>query len=129
MKLGTTNLVLIGGVIAVSLGYGGIAIASMTSAKKQAAPGSVVCEVIEHRTSGGVSLEAVVSADKHVSGDYSFTVRGNGGGANIRQGGPFSVSAGETATLGQVMLSGSKFDARLSVTAGGATIPCDTTRL
>lgn len=129
MKLGKTNLLLIGGVIAAAVGYGNIAIASMASAPKRASAGQIVCEVIEHRTSGGVSLEATVSADDYVSGTYSFAVKGNGGGANIRQGGPFSVGAGETATLGQVTLSGSKYNARLSIVAGGSAVPCDTIRL
>lgn len=129
MKFGKPNLCLIGGVIAATLGYGGIAVASMAGSQAHSSNGDIACEVIEHRTSGGVALEAVISSHDQVSGTYNFSVKGNGGGANIRQGGPFSVGAGETATLGRVTLSGSKFDARLSVVAGGASIPCDTTRL
>ena len=75
-----------------------------------------------------LTLQGRVSADLDIAGSYSFAIHnaGGGGSANISQGGDFALLAGETATLGQVMLgnNGSIYDARLTVTVDGETLEC-----
>ncbi|MCB1488335.1 MAG: hypothetical protein KDJ88_12880 [Bauldia sp.] len=86
--------------------------------------------VINSGASGGMlTLQGLVSADVDAAGSYRFTVRntGGGGGAKVSQGGDFALVAGETATLGQVMLGSNGttiYDARLTITVDGETLEC-----
>lgn len=112
---------------AAALALAGMFGTSTQAISKTAPAGGLSCEVVERQTSYGVMLEATVSSQSPASGTYTFAVQGNGGGMNINQGGPFAVSAGETALLGKVTLGSGNYDATLSIMAGGTVIPCDET--
>lgn len=88
--------------------------------------GPVRCEILTHSAGGMTTLQGVVHADIAVSGTYSFRVTGSGGGgsSNISQGGGFTAGPDAPAALGQVMLGGGVYNARLSVVAGGVSIEC-----
>lgn len=81
------------------------------------------CEIRQSERFGMTALEAVVHADRALSGSYRFVVQG--GGTNIRQGGDFAAGRGETATLGMVTVGkGARLDASLTVDAGGVSASC-----
>ena len=90
--------------------------------------GPVRCEIQAKNAGGMITLQGVVHADKAISGSYTFQVEsaGGSGSTDISQGGGFSASPGNAATLGQVMLGGygSIYDASLEVTAGGKSYRC-----
>lgn len=72
------------------------------------------CDVRARRSANGMLVEARVVAHRNISGEYELVITKSGGGnsADITQGGPFTVSAGSSATLGQNELSVER-DARL----------------
>ena len=86
------------------------------------------CEVRTSYQNGMTTLEGMVESDEALSGRYQFRVvsAGRSGNSNIQQGGPFSVDADETVTLGRVSLGGSSadYDASLTVTLDGVTTAC-----
>ena len=106
---------------AAGLGAAGAAVASSD------ADGPLSCEIRKGSALGMTALEAVVHAGEAVSGSYSFTVKGSGGGGtNIRQGGGFSAGPGAPATLGKVTVGGSAaYDASLRVEADGISVECE----
>lgn len=109
------------GLFALFVGAGA-ATASMTPADEP-----VRCEIQITQQGGMVSLQGVYRADVATTGSYGFQVAGSGGGGNsrINQGGGFSAEAGEEVTLGTVMLgANARFDASLTVKAGGETLEC-----
>lgn len=111
---------LVGAALAAIVGAAGMAGASGS------ADGPLRCEIRKSAVFGMTALEAVVHADEAMSGSYRFTVKGSGGGTNIRQSGAFSVAPGQPATLGKVSVAGSAaYDASLSVTADGMSAQCD----
>jgi hypothetical protein len=80
----------------------------------------VSCDIRVTRTAHGMSVQPIVSADRHFSGEYSLELTTSGGGnsSSINQGGPVSVDAGSRATLGEneVSLSrGAHLEAVLTV--------------
>ena len=112
---------LLAAALAAGLGAAGAAAASGDT------DGPISCEIRKGSVFGMTALEAVVHADEAVSGSYSFTVKGSGGGStDIRQGGAFSAGPGAPATLGKVSVGGSAaYDARLSVEADGLSVECE----
>jgi hypothetical protein len=93
----------------------------------QGGAGPVRCEIHAAPQSSMLTLEALVHADKNVSGSYSFHVEsvGTAGGTNIEQGGAFDASPGRPAVLGTVTLSAKgTYDATLEVTVGGEHVGC-----
>lgn len=86
------------------------------------------CEVLVTSEGGSTTLEGVVYAEKPMSGSYTFRVESSGGSgsSNINQGGNFSASPGNPASLGRVMLggSGSVFDATLEVETPDGRLEC-----
>ena len=104
------------------------AVATMTTAKTLES-GSQFCDIGATPAGGGmVKLDALVHADKAVSGSYTFRVEktGGGGSSTINQGGDFDAKAGQTATLSTVSLGGkgAQYKATLDVTIGGKTMSC-----
>jgi len=118
------------GVIGAALGAASPAasIDQETGAASRGAHAPVRCVINSGSSGGMLTLQGLLSADIDVAGSYQFAVRnaGGGGSANISQGGDFALLAGETVTLGQVMLgnNGSIYDARLTVTVDGETLEC-----
>ena len=113
---------LLADVFAAGLGAAGAAMASGGGED-----GPLSCEIRKGSALGMTALEAVVHAGEAVSGSYSFTVKGSGGGGtNIRQGGGFSAGPGAPATLGKVTVGGSAaYDASLRVEADGISVECE----
>ena len=113
---------LLAAVFAAGLGAAGAAMASGGGED-----GPLSCEIRKGSALGMTALEAVVHADEAVSGSYTFTVKGSGGGStDIRQGGAFSAGPGAPATLGKVTVGGSAaYDASLRVEADGISVECE----
>jgi hypothetical protein len=86
--------------------------------------GPVRCALEARPSGGGLSLAGRVTATRPLTGEYSLRVRGRG--VSIDQGGPFSLAAGETGTLGQASLPGRArdYELRLIVEAGGRRVAC-----
>lgn len=111
---------------ALILAGAGVAAACTTStaATSTAATAPFACEIAVDETGRGTTFRGLVQANESLSGSYSLSLAGRG--TNIRQGGAFSASAGETLTLGQSMLSGAAadYDAELTVTVNGQSYAC-----
>ncbi|MFD1744802.1 curli-like amyloid fiber formation chaperone CsgH [Rhizobium helianthi] len=91
------------------------------------AKGPLRCELKVTNTGGMTMLQAFVVSDREVDGTYRLKVDGSGQGgtSTIQQGGPFSASSAKPTSLGSVSLgSGSAYDARLDITAGGKSVKC-----
>ena len=65
------------------------------------------CDIRTTPTRHGVQIEGVVHAARAVSGEYELVIaKGGGAGASdIRQGGPFTASAGQSVTLSSSEIS------------------------
>jgi len=91
--------------------------------------GAVRCEIRATPDGDTVTLEALVHADRSVSGGYSFHVEGGGGSGNsdVQQSGTFSATPGRPATLGTVTLeaNGTVYNADLDIRVGGNRVSCD----
>ncbi|MGC9368591.1 MAG: curli-like amyloid fiber formation chaperone CsgH [Paracoccaceae bacterium] len=86
------------------------------------------CEISARPSPLGITLEARASSGARAEGTYSLDVAqlGAAGRTVIRQGGDFSLRAGETGVLGRVMLGHdpSDYAARMVLRAGGAEVTC-----
>lgn len=102
------------------------AMTTLTAAKQleSAAP----CAIGVTQQAGMVRLDALVNADKHLGGTYTFHVEkiGGGGSSTINQGGDFDAPAGQTTKLSSVSLgsNGGRYEATLDVTIGGQHFSC-----
>lgn len=78
-----------------------------------------------------VRLDALVRADKHVSGTHTFHVEksGDGGSSTINQSGDFDATPGHTAVLSSVSLGskGTEYKATLDVVIGDKRFSCTKT--
>ena len=93
---------------------------------------NIFCDIRESIDGHMVQLEAVIAANAAVSGSYSFEIRkiGAGGTTQNRQGGGFTVQAGEERILSTSVISvGSRddYEAHLALTWNGATQTCTIT--
>ncbi len=87
----------------------------------------VRCEIVAERTGSMVRLAGLMHADREISGEYRFDIRGGGtgGNTNIRQGSTFHAGPSGPTTLGMAMLSaGGSYQVDLDVTANGRTYSC-----
>jgi hypothetical protein len=113
------------GAICLVMGAAGLAAGTVYA---QNGDGNLSCEIKATKQSGMISIEALATAKQSASGTYRFEISGgsNGGSSTIRQGGEFSAGTGETATLGQVTLgaNGARYDAKLTINAGGKALTC-----
>ena len=93
-----------------------------TGHAQAAAP--IACVITAEASGNMLTLAPVVQATDAVSGTYSLRVEGPG--TRLNQGGPFSARAGETVTLGRTMTSGSasSVDAELTLTIDGRDYRC-----
>ncbi|KQZ50654.1 hypothetical protein ASD54_10560 [Rhizobium sp. Root149] len=104
-------------------GTAGLAIAGSSK-------GPLRCELRVTKSGGNVTLEALAFSEKSVEGTYRLMVDGSGQGGNsvIQQGGPFNADPAKSNSLGMVSLgSGSSYDAKLEVKAGGTSANCTET--
>ncbi|MEZ2126296.1 MULTISPECIES: curli-like amyloid fiber formation chaperone CsgH [unclassified Sinorhizobium] len=102
------------------------AVAAMTTANQS--DGAQLCEIKATPGAGMVRLDALVHADKHVGGTYTFHVEkaGDGGSSTINQSGDFDAIGGHAAILGSVSLDskGTKYKATLDVVIGDKSFSC-----
>lgn len=116
------NKMLLGWAASVAIGLvaGGAAI----GAGQTASDGPLSCGIEQSRSGGMVRLESVATSQTSVFGTYAFKVRGSG--TDISQGGEFEAAAGETVSLGMVMLGaqGASYDATLEIRANGRSVSC-----
>ncbi|MBX5222924.1 curli-like amyloid fiber formation chaperone CsgH [Rhizobium sp. NLR8a] len=102
------------------------AVSAMTTADPS--DGAQLCEIKATPGAGMVRLDALVHADMHVGGTYTFHVEkvGGGGGSTINQSGDFDAAEGRTAILGSVSLDskGAKYKATLDVVVGDKSFSC-----
>lgn len=85
------------------------------------------CEIVAENARGMMQLQGLVHADRDVDGRYRLTVTSasRSGSTNISQGGNFSASEKQPATLGKVMLSlNDVYDVELEVKANGKSFGC-----
>ena len=102
------------------------AIEAMTTANKS--DEAQLCEIKATPGAGMVRLDALVHADKHVSGTYTFHVEksGDGGSSTSSQSGDFDATAGHAAILSSVSLNskGTEYKATLDVVIGDKSFSC-----
>ncbi|WP_028749232.1 curli-like amyloid fiber formation chaperone CsgH [Rhizobium mesoamericanum] len=102
------------------------AVAAMTTANQP--DEAQLCEIKATPGAGMVRLDALVKADKHVDGTYTFHVEkaGDGGSSTINQSGDFDATAGHAAILGSVTLNskGAEYKATLDVVIGDKRFSC-----
>lgn len=102
------------------------AVAAMTTANQS--DGAQLCEIKVTPGAGMVRLDALVHADKHVGGTYTFHIdkSGGGGSSTINQSGDFDAVAGHAANLGSVSLDskGTEYKATLDVVIGDKSFSC-----
>ncbi|EJZ18956.1 hypothetical protein NE852_29675 (plasmid) [Rhizobium sp. Pop5] len=101
-------------------------VTAMTTASQN--DGAQICEI--KATPGGamVRLDALIHADKHVGGTYTFHVEksGDAGSSTINQSGDFDATAGHSAILSSVSLDtkGAEYEATLDVVIGDKSFSC-----
>jgi len=102
------------------------AVAAVTTANQSEK--TQLCEIKATPGAGIVRLDALVHADKHVGGTYTFHVEksGEGGSSTINQSGDFDAIAGHAATLGTISLDskGTEYKATLDVVIGDKSFSC-----
>ncbi|NTJ62180.1 hypothetical protein G6M50_12805 [Agrobacterium rhizogenes] len=102
------------------------AVAAMTTANQS--DEAQLCEIKATPGAGMVRLDALVHADSHVGGTYTFHVEksGGGGSSTINQSGDFEATAGHPAILSSVSLDskGAEYKATLDVVIGDKNFSC-----
>ncbi|MBB3137045.1 hypothetical protein FHS26_004804 [Rhizobium pisi] len=102
------------------------AVAAMTTANQS--DGAQLCEIKATPGAGMVRLDALIHADKHVGGTYTFHVEKSGGAGSsaVNQSGDFDATAGHAAILSSVSLDskGAEYRATLDVVIGGKSFSC-----
>ncbi|MBB4571197.1 curli-like amyloid fiber formation chaperone CsgH [Rhizobium leucaenae] len=102
------------------------AFAAMTTANQS--DGAQLCEIKATPRPGLVRLDALVRADSHVGGTYTFHVEkaGDGGSSTINQSGDFDAVSGHLAVLSSVSLAskGTEYKATLDVVIGDKSFSC-----
>ena len=84
----------------------------------------LACAVHIRHDGGALVLEGLVRSQTDLAGTYAFAV--DGPGTRLRQGGPFTAAAGQTARLGRATLSGDAagLDASLQLTTQAGRVAC-----
>ncbi len=99
-----------------------------TAGSASATPsGLIKCEIQVTKSKGEVELTGIVHALMATSGSYRFKVTndGDGGSANINQGGDFQLAAGESTVVGSTTLGNADaLNVKLSVTSDHGSATC-----
>lgn len=97
-------------------------ITAQTEAEETGA--DLTCALAVTETSRGLVIEGLVAAETAVSGSYELAVSRRG--ADMTQGGSFALGAGDSDTLGQIMMNGTAtgLDAELTLTVAGQRLRC-----
>ncbi|SCB45261.1 curli-like amyloid fiber formation chaperone CsgH [Rhizobium multihospitium] len=102
------------------------AVAAMTTANQS--DEAELCEIKATPGAGMVRLDALVHADSHVGGTYTFHVEKSedGGSSTINQSGDFDALAGHAAILSSVSLGskGAAYKATLDIVIGDKSFSC-----
>ena len=109
------------GALAIALAVG---CGTLTAQTGQTADAPVACALEVNQSGRGLTIEGVVAAHETVAGTYRLAVSRRG--ANLNQGGPFRLAAGETEALGRISLNGSAaaLDASLTLEIEGRSYHC-----
>lgn len=102
------------------------AVAAMTTANQS--DEAQLCEIKATPGAGMMRLDALVHADKHVGGTYTFHIEklGGGGSSTINQSGDFDAIAGHATVLSSVSLGskGTEYKATLDGVIGDKSFSC-----
>ena len=112
---------------AIALGISLAAIAGTAGLANSGGNSALQCGIAKSSQNGMLALEGTILSPTALNGEYRFAIQssGNGGSSNISQGGGFTAAAGETTTLGKVMINaGSHYDVVFDVTADGKKLDC-----
>ena len=112
--------------IALATGLAAFALGCTALADQAGTPGTapLSCSIDVSSRGGMLTLEGVVTSDTALSGEYHLRVERRG--TLMTQGGPFRVTPGSPARVGQVTLNGpaSGLDAELTLEVSGRTYRC-----
>ena len=112
--------------IALATGLAAFALGCTALADQAGTPdtGPLSCTVDVTSRGGMLTLEGVVTSDTALSGEYHLRVERRG--TLMNQGGPFRVTPGTPARLGQVTLNGPSrgLDVELTLEVAGNTYRC-----
>ena len=104
----------------------GVGVAASSEAETTPLPMSCAVEMTD--TGRMVEITARLATEEYIEGTYSLEIHksSRGGSANMRQGGPFALEAGEDVTLGRSMMSGNPedFDIDFTLDWNGMTLTC-----
>ncbi len=107
----------------IALGVG-VAISQET----EVTPVPFTCSVDLNDTGRMVEITARLASDEAMTGSYSLEIgkSGNGGSSMIRQGGPFTLEAGDDLVLGKTMMNGNPedFDIDFTLDWNGLLLRC-----
>lgn len=109
-----------------ALAVGALALAG-AAAQANGNASDLDCGIHTQTERGMLTVEGVVTSPVAMEGEYRFSLKSSGGGgsSNINQGGQFSIAAGTSASLGQVMVNaGSAVDVEFTVSSGGKEFDC-----
>ncbi len=115
-------------VAALSLSVFGLAAGSHAEDAAEDLP--MQCEISVTRSAFGYTYRGLIHADETIEGIYELNISKRGGGStNISQGGPFTVKAGATRTIGQASFGGmppEHVEAELILHLDGKSYRCST---
>lgn len=104
----------------------GVGIAASSEAETTPLP--MQCAVELNDTGTMVEITARLASDEAISGRYSLEIHKSSpsGSANMRQGGAFTLKAGQDVTLGRSVMSGNPedFDIDFTLEWNGMTLTC-----
>lgn len=110
----------------IALGLG-LAVIAASAGLANSSDSDLRCGVAKTSQNGMLALEGTILSPTALTGEYRFDVQssGNGGSSNISQGGAFTAAAGESTTLGKVMINAnSNYAIDFNITAGGKKVDC-----
>lgn len=110
----------------IALGLGLAAIAA-SAGLANASSSDLQCGVAKSSQNGMLALEGTILSPTALNGEYRFAIQssGNGGSSNISQGGAFTAAAGQSTTLGKVMINAnSNYNIDFNITADGKKVDC-----
>ena len=114
--------------VLLGLGLTGFAVSTGQAATDPNAP--IQCGVATHTDGGMLFIEGIVLSKSNLNGSYQFQLNSSSGGGNnsISQGGNFSATAQQVATLGQVSINaGSRYSLDFTLQANGQKLDCNQT--
>lgn len=106
----------------------GLGATSMVAGNEAAATDPVRCEIGASASGNMIQIEAVLHSAVALDGTYRMAVKSAsaGGNAAVNQAGSFTARAGQSVSLGKVMLGANGvYDVLLEIDAPGANLKCE----